>query len=105
MDAQKDSEGRLLYDEDGKPVWEVEEDNPYRPDITENGNPVEGTIGQVTGTIDEGQIVSIHYNNILKFELPKTGGPGTNVYTTAGALSLLFGAGLMYRKKFRGRRV
>lgn len=105
VDAQKDSEGRLLYDEDGKPVWEVEEDNPYRPDITENGNPVEGTIGQVTGTIDEGQIVSIHYNNILKFELPKTGGPGTNVYTTAGALSLLFGAGLMYRKKFRGRRV
>lgn len=38
------------------------------------------------------------------YELPETGGSGTIVYTLAGALLTMFGAGFLYKKKFEKRR-
>ena len=81
----------------------------YKPEL--GSNTTEGNIladTTVEGNIDwEGEDDQFldYINKEVPYNLPETGGPGTNVYTTAGALSLLFGAGLMYRKKFRGRRV
>ncbi len=103
--AQKDGD-RLKYKEDGTPDWEVLLDNPYTPDITGGTlNPTDKRV--VTGVIKsgQGQMEKIHYNNLYQFELPETGGTGTaTLYALAGVLSILFGAGLVYRKKFRERR-
>ncbi len=44
-------------------------------------------------------------NQTVEYELPKTGGVGPIIYTMAGVLVLLTGAGFMYRKKVRERRV
>lgn len=38
------------------------------------------------------------------YKLPETGGAGMTVYTLAGALLTMLGAGFMYKKKFRRRR-
>ena len=38
------------------------------------------------------------------FALPETGGTGTILYTMAGGMIVLFGAGFLYKKKFRERR-
>ena len=52
----------------------------------------------------EGVVVEAVFNNsCYVYELPETGGAGTNLYTMAG-ISLLLIAGLMYRKKFGERR-
>ncbi len=45
-----------------------------------------------------------YINKAIPYELPETGGSGMELYTIAGALCLVFGAGFMYRKKFRERR-
>lgn len=48
----------------------------------------------------------VKYNNkFYVYELPKTGGSGSTIYTIAGVLCVMFGAGFMYRKKVRERRV
>ncbi len=62
--------------------------------------------GSVTGgtVVDKGDI-TINYINDYGYELPETGGPGTEVYAAAGALLILLGAGFVYKKKFRERRV
>ena len=39
------------------------------------------------------------------YELPETGGAGSKLYTMAGAACLMLGAGFLYKKKFRERRV
>ncbi len=39
------------------------------------------------------------------YELPETGGAGSKLYTMAGAVFLMLGAGFLYKKKFRERRV
>ena len=81
--------------------WEVSGNNPYLPETsggTNNGS------GVVTGTITKNNRVEIEYNNVLKFALPETGGSGTILYTMAGGMVLLFGAGFLYKKKFRERR-
>lgn len=44
-------------------------------------------------------------NEEVTYELPKTGGFGLMKYTMAGTLCILLGAGFMYRKKVRERRV
>lgn len=62
----------------------------------QDGNEVSNWIGADT------QVV---FTNTAVYALPSTGGPGTKLYTMAGALCFMLGAGLMYRKKFRGRRV
>lgn len=48
--------------------------------------------------------VTVTYTNTYVYKLPETGGSGRNLYTMAGGMVVLFGAGLMYRKKFRERR-
>lgn len=81
--------------------WEESSSNPYLPETSGgNGN---GS-GVVTGTISKNSQVEIEYNNVLKFALPETGGSGTILYTMAGGIALLFGAGFLYKKKFRERR-
>ncbi|MCM1025243.1 MAG: fibro-slime domain-containing protein [Roseburia sp.] len=83
-------------------TWTEAPYNPYTPEITGGINT--GTTGKVIGVIGKDSTVEIEYNNVYEFTLPETGGSGTTVlYTLAGALSVLAGAGLMYRKKFRER--
>ena len=81
--------------------WEVSDNNPYLPEIS--GGTGDG-LGIVTGIISKDSRVEIEYNNVLKFALPETGGSGTIIYTMAGGMALLFGAGFLYKKKFRERR-
>lgn len=82
--------------------WDVL-DNPYVPDIT--GGVATEQRGKIVGVITENGIEQIRYNNLYRFALPETGGSGTTIlYALAGAGGILFGAGLMYRKKFRERR-
>lgn len=59
-----------------------------------NSNTAEGEAADNTVT----------FMNIAMYKLPKTGGMGTTPYTMAGVLAML-GAGLLYRRKFRERRV
>ena len=81
--------------------WESDGNNPYVPEIT---GGTTSSLGTVTGTVSKDSIVKIEYNNILKFSLPETGGPGMELYTIAGVLCILCGAGFLYKKKFRERR-
>ncbi len=81
--------------------WDIL-DNPYNPEI--EGGTGTGTNGEVTGTVTKNSTVTIKYNNVLKFALPETGGTGTILYTMAGGMIVLFGAGFLYKKKFRERR-
>ena len=86
----------------------IEEDHysGYAPDLGEGSTGIITKDETVEGDINWDRDDELNYiNKEVPYNLPETGGPGTNVYTMAGALSLLFGAGLMYRKKFRGRRV
>ncbi len=83
--------------------WTVKPDNPYIPEIS-GGNST-GTLGEITGDVIKNDTIRIKYNNVEQYVLPETGGFGTNLYTMAGVLSILFGAGFMYRKKFREGRV
>ena len=84
------------------PEWKEETNNPYIPDIS-GGGTSEG-VGVVTGTITKDSTVEIEYNNIKRFALPETGGSGTILYTMAGGIVVVFGAGFLYKKKFRERR-
>ncbi len=102
--VERDADGNVVHGEDGNPIWEVQKDNPYNPLIT-GGDVSPDNPKQVTGNVSIGNVITIDYNNVRKFELPKTGGPGPELYTMSGAICLVFGAGFMYRKKFRGRRV
>lgn len=47
---------------------------------------------------------TVTFINVAKYKLPETGSAGTTPYTMAGVLAML-GAGLLYRRKFRERRV
>lgn len=61
---------------------------------------------QAEGEIRSKETSKVHYvNKYRTFELPKTGGEGTILYTMAGVVAILLGAGFMYRKKFREGRV
>ncbi len=75
--------------------------NNYVTDI--NGNPVGNR--EIRGTIsdaDKGKTVEVEYKNKLNiYSLPETGGFGTVLYTIAGVLIILLGAGSMYRGKIR----
>lgn len=82
--------------------WTEKDDNPYIPDIS--GGGTSGSPGVITGSITKDETVEIEYNNVRKFKLPETGGPGAIPYTIAGAIVLLGGAGFLYKRKFRERR-
>lgn len=78
----------------------------YKPEL---GN---GSSGQITknetveGNIDWKLDDKVDYiNQTVEYELPETGGSGLMIYTIAGALCILLGAGFMYTKKARERRV
>ncbi|MCI9647573.1 MAG: LPXTG cell wall anchor domain-containing protein [Lachnospiraceae bacterium] len=85
----------------------------------EHGNPIITSTGQyredgsgtwdslnVSGTIPVNDTTLVNYTNKYRvYELPKTGGEGTILYTMAGVAAILLGAGFMYRKKFREGRV
>ena len=59
----------------------------------------------ITGTIPADDISEVDYvNRYSSYSLPETGGSGTILYTMAGGMVLLFGAGFLYKKKFRERR-
>ncbi len=74
-----------------------EEFQDKKKDLTD-----EKTVG---GDIPEGMDEVLYINKFLVYELPKTGGKGTILYTMAGVAAILLGAGFMYRKKFREGRV
>ena len=64
------------------------------------GGAAGGEPGVIIGSITKNDTVQIKYNNIYRFALPETGGSGTlAAYALAGAMGIMFGAGLMYRKK------
>ena len=61
---------------------------------------------QISGDIASKEVKQVAYVNLYTaYELPKTGGSGIIVYTIAGVLVIMLGAGFMYRKKVRERRV
>lgn len=87
----------------------TEEDGTYYTDIVRDDN---GTIVKkdgllsgkdIAGSISDGIQSTVLYKN-YNYNLPKTGGSGTILYTIAGGIALIFGAGFLYRKKFRERR-
>lgn len=89
-------------------ITEAEGSRHYYTQIEINGVKVDP--GTRITKIAKGQItqanttIQVEYDNsYYTFELPETGGSGTNLYTMVG-ISLLLMAGLMYRKKFRERR-
>lgn len=58
------------------------------------------------GSIPKSDTTEVKYNNkFYVYGLPETGGSGITLYTMAGVVVILFGAGFLYRKKFRERRV
>lgn len=87
----------------------IEEDKyaGYEPGLGD-----ENTSGTITadktveGNIDWKKDDKVDYiNHQVPFELPETGGPGPIWYMIASAFFTILGAGLMYNKKFRERRV
>lgn len=64
----------------------------------ENSGVITDEMGKVDTTVE-------YVNEYHQYELPKTGGSGMIIYTIAGALCILLGAGFMYTKKAKERRV
>lgn len=59
----------------------------------------------VEGNIDWDRDDIVDYiNKEVEYHLPETGGSGAISYTMAGGIAVVFGAGFLYRKKFRERR-
>ena len=78
----------------------------YEPELGEKSEGVILKDETVEGNIDWDREDAFDFiNQTVEYELPETGGYGPIIYTMAGVLCLIFGAGFMYRKKFRGRRV
>lgn len=81
-----------------------------RTDITaddKNGETtdIENSL-EISGDIPQRDTSEVYYTNKYSaYALPETGGPGLILYTAAGALIFVFGAGFMYRRKLRERRV
>ena len=104
IQPKRDEEGNYIRDEDADHYHASAEGS-------KTNSPVEGADSEdkraVTGTIETTQSqYTIKYINeyVLEFALPETGGSGTILYTMAGGMVLLFGAGFLYKKKFRERR-
>ncbi len=87
----------------------TEEDGTYYTDIVRDDNGAivkkDGLLSEkdIAGSISDGIQSTVLYKN-YNYNLPKTGGSGTILYTIAGGIALIFGAGFLYRKKFRERR-
>ena len=86
-------------------ITEVDSGNCYT-DIVVDGVKKENLAVDKTadGSINSEGQGEVFYRNYKAYGLPATGGTGTILYTMAGGIVLLFGAGFLYRKKFRERR-
>lgn len=74
----------------------IEQDSEILPE--DDNKKVEGEVpGNSTSEVK-------YTNKYSAYELPETGGSGKNLYTMAGGMALLLGAGFLYKKKFRERR-
>ncbi len=90
-----------ITEEDGTEIQGVVYDSTTVSGDGEISNGLE-----VTGDIAANSTKKVAYVNLYTaYELPKTGGSGIIVYTIAGVLVIMLGAGFMYRKKVRERRV
>ena len=106
----------VIYDENGNYIHK-ETDDHYIASAS-GGNVTNQQIEDSNGEKQEDRRIvkgiisdttskySVEYVNkyVLEFALPETGGSGTILYTMAGGMVLLFGAGFLYKKKFRERR-
>lgn len=78
----------------------------YEPELGEKSEGVILKDETVEGNIDWDREDAFDFiNQTVEYELPETGGYGPIIYTMAGVLAILSGAGFMYRKKVRERRV
>lgn len=92
----------------------------YGTDMTANDKKADGSITEksyiaesggtqdlsIDGVVPTDDISDIHcINKYESYELPETGGSGIILYTMAGVLCILLGAGFMYTKKAIERRV
>lgn len=105
----------IKYLPDGTKYEIIETENPdYDTEITiteEDGTKQTVSGKVIKGVIKKGSgskisVQKVGYDNLFHvYNLPKTGGFGTTLYTMAGVAAILLGAGFMYRKKFREGRV
>ena len=99
--------GNYVYNTDitmGIVTIEVDENGEKKEVITQVNSVKDKKI--ISGTVGSENIALIRFHNqFRRYALPETGSDGTNPYTIAGAVVMLLGAGFLYRKKFRGRRV
>lgn len=92
-------------------ITKADADTVYFTEIEIDGTKVKENIENDLEKVAEGSIGSaatstVSYRNKYRvYELPETGGNGLILYTIAGVLCVLTGAGFMYRKKVRERRV
>ena len=114
--------GPVKYNEETKEYEPDEDKDWYLAEAEgEEGTEIEnkteensgGSSGEVNkkdkriavGVVGEATQYKVKYINTFKqFALPETGGIGTILYTMAGGIIVLFGAGFLYKKKFRERR-
>lgn len=75
-------------------------------DREEGKQPVkQDNVMEVSGIVPSDDTSEVNYiNKYSAYALPETGGPGLGVYTMASVIVILFGAGFLYKKKFRERR-
>ncbi len=94
-----------LPDETEYSIKEVD-NGSYQPGLGTTSTGVILKDETVEGNIDWDRDDHFEFiNKPVKYELPETGGSGPIIYTMAGVLVIIFGAGFMYRKKVRERRV
>ncbi len=100
-----------VENKNGEYVPKENPDNNYKVSAEGNGviNKPQDTSDLdkrvATGTIGKDTHYTVTYTNAISYVLPETGGSGPIIYTMAGVLAILSGAGFMYRKKVRERRV
>lgn len=108
-----ETETQPKRDQDGNYIRDENADHYLASATGGTNSSVEGAAPDdkriVKGTIQTEQSqYTIQYTNeyVLEFVLPETGGSGTEIlYTIAGVIVLLGGAGFLYKRKFRERRV
>ena len=108
--TEKDSglKFKQTVDDKGRPVEEIDtskkSDYYYFTDIEGDVDDPKTNITEdktAEGSIPSAGQSEVRFTNRIHiYELPESGGSGTNLYTMAG-ISLLLMAGLMYRKKFK----
>lgn len=106
------TETGVVQKKEGNQITVTDSKYEYNTDITIGDEKTGADLTEnriAEGTISEDLTVKtniVKYNNKLAvYTLPEAGGPGTILYTMTGVICLMLGVSLMYRKKYRGRRV